>query len=161
MFLLSDEAISELVNETKSIPEGLRPLSRLVERNKHQRRDYEIICDSGNCFVIAVRQSTMNVFDFSALLCYRMPGMNKLFRLRRYNGRSHFHTNTLEKQTFRDFHIHMATERYQNICPKEDHFAVVDKRYSDLNSAVDCLLYDCGFRNPIEESPIFTGQPIS
>jgi hypothetical protein len=139
MLLLSDEAIRELVNEPKLIPDGLRPFSKLVEHNKHARRDYEITCASGSSFVIAVRQSTMNRFDFSAILGYRMPGINKIFRLRRYNGRSHFHTNTIERQTFRDFHIHMATERYQKICPKEDHFAVVDSRYADLDGAVDCL----------------------
>jgi len=160
MLLLSDEAIRELVNEAKPIPEGLRPFSKLVEYNKHARRDYEITCASGNSFVIAIRQSTMNRFDFSAILGYQMPGINKIFRLRRYNGRSHFHTNTIEGETFRDFHIHVATARYQNICSKEDHFAVVDARYADLDSAVDCLLKDCGFRSPIENSPIFTGQPI-
>lgn len=160
MFLLSDEAINELVNEAKTIPDGLRPFSKLVEHNKHARRDYEITCASGSCFVIAVRQSTLNVFDFSAILGYKMPGTNKIFRLRRYNGRSHFHTNTIEKETFRDFHMHMATERYQKIGPKEDHFAMIDKRYSDLDSAVNCLLKDCGFRSPIEDSPIFTGRPI-
>ncbi len=48
MFLLSDEAIRELLNESKPIPDGLRPFSKLVEHNKHARRDYEITCASGN-----------------------------------------------------------------------------------------------------------------
>jgi hypothetical protein len=160
MLLLTDEAISELITEPKIVPSGLRPLSRLTERNKHARRDYDVTGANGNTFMIAVRQNTMNRFDFSAILSYKMPGFNKIFRLRRYNGNSHTHTNSLEKQTFRDFHIHMATERYQRLGGKEEVFAVVDARFADLDSAVDCLLLDCGFRNPIQDSPLFANQPI-
>jgi hypothetical protein len=117
------------------------------------------LCASGHSFVIAVRQSLLNAFDFSAILGYKLPGVNTIFRLRRYNGRSHYHTNTIENQTFREFHIHKATERYQRISgTKEDHFAEVDRRYVDLDSAVDCLLADCGFRSPMQDSPIFTGK---
>ena len=156
--ILSDEAINALILETKTVPDGLRPFAKLIERNKHRRRDYEVACaSSGNNFVIAIRQSTLNTFDFSAILGYRMPGLNTIFRLRRYNGKSHQHTNAIEKNNFRDFHVHTATERYQRHGPREDHFAVVDTRYWNIDGAVDCLLKDCGFRSPIESAPLFTG----
>lgn len=156
--ILTDDAINELILETKTVPEGLRPFAKLAERNQHRRRDYDVTSASGNGFVIAVRQSILNTFDFSAILLYKVPGVNSVFRLRRYNGKSHYHTNTIENERFRDFHMHTATERYQKYGSKEDHFAVVDRRYFDLDGAVDCLLNDCGFRSPLEESPIFTGQ---
>lgn len=157
---LKDEEIRQLIEEVKTIPSGLRPVPAMSERNQHRRKDYEITAESGNSFVICLRQSMMNTFDFSVILGYKVPGLNTIFRLRRYNGKSHYHTNTIEKQTFRDFHIHTATERYQRSGGKEDHFAVVDRRYSDLNSAVDCMLADCGFRSPIESSPLFSGKIV-
>jgi hypothetical protein len=160
MLLLTDEAISSLIAERKPIPEGLQPLTRLVERNLHMRREYDFTCSTtGNSFVIKIRRSMLNPFDFSAILGYQLPGVNTIFLLRRYNGKSHFHTNHLDENVrFRAFHIHTATERYQKISDKVEHFAEITTRYADLDGAIECLLTDCGFRAPIEESPLFTGN---
>jgi hypothetical protein len=158
MLILSDEQITALIQQEKPMPMGLRPLSRLTERNQHRRKDFDITCESGDVFVIAIRQSMLNAFDFSAILAYKLPGVNTIFRLRRYNGKSHPHTNPIENQKFRDFHIHTATERYQLLGGKEEHFAMIDKRYSDLEGAIECLLLDCGFLTPMANSPIFTGN---
>jgi hypothetical protein len=99
--------------------------------------------------------------DFSAILGYKLPGVFTVFRLRRYNGSSHLHTNALEKVTIDGFHVHTATERYQKLGGfKEDHFAELTTRYASLSSAIECLLNECGFRSPIEKSPLFTGQAI-
>ena len=100
----------------------------------------------------------LNTFDFSAILGYRLPEVNTIFRLRRYNGKSHYHTNTIENERFRDFHVHEATARYQHAGSKEDHFARIDRRYFNIDGAIDCLLNDCGFRSPLADSPIFTGK---
>lgn len=147
--ILSDAVIQELIVEAKTIPDGLRPLTKQIDRNLHRRREFEIVGAEGSSFVLATRQNTLNALDFSVILGYRMPGFNTVFRLRRYNGKSHQHTNTIENETFRDFHIHTATERYQRKGgSKEDHFATVDHRYYDLESAIKCLLSDCGFPVP-------------
>lgn len=160
MIFLSDALIAELIAERKVIPDGLKPLTKLAERSKHLRRDYEITCPTGNLFVIKIRKSTINPFDFSAILGYRLPGVNTIFLLRRYNGKSHYHSNPLDENVrFRAFHIHTATERYQKMGPKAEHFAEITPRYVDLDGAIECLLADCGFRAPIEESPLFKGSP--
>jgi len=159
--VISDAAIDALICEAKTIPGGLFPLTKgQIERNQHRRKEHEIFCASGNCFVVALRQSTLNTLDFSVILGYKLPGLNTVFRLRRYNGKSHYHTNTIERQTFHDFHIHTATERYQRCGSREDHFAEISDRYWNLESAVECLLGDCGFRLPIEDSPLFTGEGL-
>lgn len=158
--ILSDAQIDSLIRESKNIPSGLCSLGLAkgqIERNQHRRKEYEIPCASGNCFVLALRQSMLNTMDFSVILGYKMPGFNTVFRLRRYNGKSHYHTNTIERQTFHGFHIHTATERYQKSGSKEDHFAEITERYFNMESAIDCLLTDCGFRSPIEDSPLFSG----
>lgn len=158
MLVLSEDSIRELIDEPKPMPDGLRPLTRVVQRHQHMRRDFEVTSKTGNSFVVAVRKSMLNPFDFSVILGYKLPGLNTVFRLRRYNGKSHYHSNPIENTRFRDFHIHTATARYQLRGPKEEHFAEVTNRYADVDGAIDCLLDDCGFRKPIEESPIFTGN---
>jgi hypothetical protein len=160
--ILPDAEIDALISEPKNTPVGLLPLSKLIERNKHRRRDYPVTSStgSGNEFVIAIRQSTMNVLDFSAILGYRVPGSNLIFRLRRYNGK-HVHTNAIERETLSDFHIHMATERYQQRGLREDCYARVSTRHFNLDSAVRCLLEDCGFSAPAPQQSSLFGPPTS
>ena len=90
----------------------------------------------------------LNALDFSAILAVHVPHSTRLFRLRRYNGKSHEHTNSIERETFYDYHIHVATERYQEIGAHEDAYAETTDRYSDLESAVECLLGDAAFDVP-------------
>ena len=70
--------------------------------------------------------------------------------MRRYNGKSHEHTNPLEGETFYDFHIHMATDRYQRTGNREDTYAEVTDRYTGLDEAVSCLAEDCNVILPDE-----------
>lgn len=145
---LSDVEIDSLIREPKTAPASLLPL-RLIERNKHRRKDYPVSSTSGNEFVIAVRQAVPNPLNFSVILMYRVPGYNTLFRLCRYNGRHGKHTNEIEGNKIEDeCHIHKATERYQKLGGDEEGFAIETTRYSDLNGAVQCLLADCGFAPP-------------
>ena len=71
-----------------------------------------------------------------------------MIRLRRYNGKSHRHSNPMEGDRFYDFHIHTATERYQLSGNREDTYAVSSDRYASLEEAIDCLLEDCAFVLP-------------
>jgi hypothetical protein len=144
---LSDPEIDALIREAKTAPVGLSPLSKLTERFKHKGRTFDVNSASGNEFVVIVRQSTLNLLDFSAILGYKLPGLNTIFRLRRYNGK-HPHTNEIECTKLNDFHIHTATERYQKRGAKHDSYAEVTSRHWDLRSAVDCLIEDCGFDVP-------------
>ena len=75
---------------------------------------------------------------------------NQLFKLRRYNGKSHSHTNKIEKNSMYNFHIHTATQRYQKIGMKEESYAEETTRYADLRGAINCLIADCGFVLPPE-----------
>lgn len=160
MTLLSDEDIARLIADQKDIPFGLCPLARMADRFQHRRKDFEVRAESGDEFVVFVRQSKLNIFDFSVILGYKVPRSYTIFRLRRYNGNAHQHTNVLEKQTISGFHVHVATERYQRLGgAKEDHYAEATARYYDLDSAIQCLLAECGFRSPVERSPLFLGIP--
>lgn len=75
------------------------------------------------------------------------PKSNILFRLRRYNGK-HEHTNKIEKENFYDFHIHKATERYQNLGFDEDGYAEKSAGYNTIHNAIDCLIKDCNIILP-------------
>jgi hypothetical protein len=155
MAILSDQEIGALIQEAKTMPEGLSPAKlKLTERNRHKRKDFKIESKSGSAFTIAIRQSTINMMDFSVILGYQLPNIYRVFRLRRYNGK-HRHTNCIEKETLDGFHIHTATERYQAAGFTEDHFAEATDRYYSLESAICCLVSDCGFEPPLESMPLF------
>jgi hypothetical protein len=106
--------------------------------------------ENGNEFRLILRQSVINPLDFSIILAYRPPRSNQLFRLRRYNGKSHEHTNIIEGSKFYSFYIHQATTRYQESGSNEDSYAEPTDLFSDFNQALSCMLKDCGIQVPVE-----------
>ena len=108
----------------------------------HSERQINVTGIADNEFQLIFRKSDINYLDFSIILAVRIPQSNQLFRLRRYNGKSHEHTNFIENQTFFNFHIHFATERYQEVGAREDAYAESTDRYGDWNGALKCLIDD-------------------
>ena len=146
----SDMDIALLVGERKPLPQDWRVRLRLRPKQGHEERDLSCTSDSGGEFRLILRQNTLNALDFSAILAVHIPQSSRLFRLRRYNGKSHEHTNSIEGVSFYDWHIHMATERYQEIGAREDAYAEVTDRYHNLDGALRCLFDDAGFDVPPE-----------
>ncbi|MCH7764774.1 MAG: hypothetical protein IIB95_13750 [Candidatus Marinimicrobia bacterium] len=87
--------------------------------------------------------------DFSAILAFRKKGYTNDFKLKRYNGKSHEHSNKLEGEKFYDFHIHIATQRYQDIGKKEESYGKITDRFSNLRGALKCLIEDCNVRTTL------------
>jgi len=108
----SDEEISAFLNEKKTISSDFRKRTKLKDKRGHREQELDITSAKGNHFRIILRQSNFNPLDFSIILALCSTDTTQLFRLRRYNGKSHEHTNPIENNTFYDFHIHKATERY-------------------------------------------------
>ncbi len=110
---LSDQEVHALLAEEKRLPADYS--HRFVLKLKRGHGEFELDLDGvdGSAFRVVTRRSNFNLLDFSVILAYRAPGSNQVLRLKRYNGKSHEHTNPIERQTFYDFHIHTATERYQ------------------------------------------------
>jgi hypothetical protein len=154
---LTDVQINALLNETKTLPRDFRQrLLNLRSKNSHQSSQLMITAPSGHVFEIFLRQG-MNPLDFSAILGYHSPSLGRIFRLRRYNGKSHVHGNRIEGNTFYDFHIHMATERYQNLGSREDTYAEPSPRFVNLAVALDCLVEDCGFEGILRQHSLLFG----
>jgi hypothetical protein len=82
------------------------------------------------------------------ILAWLPPKSNAIFKLRRYNGKSHEHTNKIEEERFYDFHIHPATLRYQQLGVKEESFAQATDRYQNFARPLRCMIDDCGFIVP-------------
>ena len=147
--VFTDQQIATLIQEPKSLSKDYK--SKLALRGKRGHREAELAVQGnhGNDFRIILRQSIHNPFDFSAILAVEVPGTNRIFRLRRYNGRTHPHTNRLEQQTILyEFHIHRATARYQELGVDEEEFAEATDRFSTLDGALHCMFEDCGFILP-------------
>jgi hypothetical protein len=155
----SDTDISALLTEQKLLPADYQARLILAQKRGHKERELQVDGANGNRFVLMLRQNDFNVFDFSVILGVVSKETNTVFRLRRYNGKSHEHTNRIEGDSFYDFHVHTATERYQDLGAKEEHYAEVTDRYGDFNGAVGCMLKDCGFRiQSGSQTHLFEGQ---
>lgn len=145
---LSDDDIAKLLQERKQLPQDYQSKIVLKPKRGHKEQELDFQGEDGSEFRIILRQSGFNLLDFSVILAYLPPKTNQVFRLRRYNGKSHEHTNTIEGQIFYGFHIHLATARYQDLGMREDSFATVTDRFGDFQGAVRCLIQDCNFIVP-------------
>lgn len=156
---LTDADISRLLSERKPLPADFRRRISLKPKRGHREAQFDATGDEGSQFSVVLRQADANPLNFSVILGYRVSESNQVLRLRRYNGK-HQHTNRIEGDVFYGFHVHKATERYQESGWREDAFAEETTRYSDLDGAVSCLLEDCGFEvQGGPEMPLFEGAP--
>lgn len=156
--IYTDQDIARLIRETKPLPSDYRDRIQTRPKRGHKERELDLRGSEGSEFRVVLRQSLFNPLDFSAILIYRPPNSNQLFRLRRYNGKSHEHTNNIEEEIFYNFHIHQATQRYQEIGTREDAFAEQTDRYADFQQAIQCLLKDCSFEVPYDPQVKLFGE---
>ena len=153
----SDDEITSLISESKSIPISLAQIGAKVrEKRGHKEFDYSIKRSDGSQFILKIRQSLENALAFSVILALQPKDKTELFILRRYNGKNHRHRNRIEgNSAFYEFHIHTATERYQTDGMYEEGFAEVTDRYADLNGAIQCLVADCNIVSTNAQSDLF------
>lgn len=88
----TDAEIDALVKERKPLPANWRRRGDLKPKRGHDEQHVELTGDEGNRFCLIFRQNQINQLDFSIILAVRVPESNRVFRLRRYNGKSHEHT---------------------------------------------------------------------
>ncbi len=113
IYYFTDTEIGKFVLESKKYDGPIENFFRFKESDGHKKASIELPRPDGSMFVVKLRQNKNMVTDFSVILTYQEKGANQDFKLRRYNGR-HEHTNKLEKLKFFDFHVHYATQRYQD-----------------------------------------------
>lgn len=146
--IFNDSEILQLIREEKPFPKEYPSLFQMKAKKGHREQEITLKRNDGSSFKVILRQSRINVVDFSAILGFIPTRSSLMFRLKRYNGKSHEHTNRIEKTSFYDFHVHLATLRYQEAGLKEDGYAEVSDAYADIRSAMDCLIRDCNIILP-------------
>ena len=172
MRILTDEEISALISEPKVVPTNW--FARLETKEKthyqHKEKEVEIEGSNGNLFRIILRQNKLNILDFSIILTVKEKDSTLEYILLRYNGKHPSkHTNKWEKEnglpdhTFAPaFHIHKATQRYQEGGYKIDGHAEVTIKYSDFHAAVEQFLVECNVkREDDKQASLFEGGGIS
>lgn len=152
-FILTDQEIEALIQECKFLP--IRWEQKFVEKPKRGHTDYHLNVpgDAGKNFEIIRRKSKFDSSSFSVILGVYFPRETNLFRLRRYNGNNHTHTNPIERNEVSGFHIHTTTERYQRKRLQDrririDGYAEPTTRYQDIEGALRCLIKDANFQEP-------------
>ena len=164
--ILTDEEIAKLLQEPKQLARNwetrLRPLPK--SNSKFTRRDCEIKGKNGHMFRIIIRHNMINPLDFSIILSFQDEDGTE-FNLCRYNGKHPQHTNKLGKSkglpdsSFRNaFHIHMATQRYQEEGLSIDGYAEITNEYSSFDTALRTFVRTNGFSVPGDEPSLFDVQ---
>ncbi len=147
--VVTDADISSFVNENKILPKNFTP--SIKEKGDHNVFEQEIKGETGHTFKIIIRQSKINPLDFSVILGVLIGG--KLFRLKRYNGDSHEHTNKIENsEKISGFHIHKATERYQIKGFREEGHAEKATTYTDWRTALSAMLRENNFKEEVTKA---------
>ena len=145
---LTDADIGRLLAERKSLPRGFKRAMNLRQKKGHREGELIVKGVDGSEFILTLRQANLDPLAFSVILSYRLPGTNQIFRLRRYNGKNHEHTNKIESNKFREFHVHKATERYQESGFREDGFAEPTDDFCDYAGAIERMMEQCAFEFP-------------
>lgn len=140
--ILTDQQITDFINEKKNISGIPEPSFKSRRSSQHFEQDIE--GERGNMFKIIIRVSNKNPMDFSVILAVKIG--SKLFRLKRYNGDSHDHTNEIEKEHISGCHIHKATQRYQEKGYREEGYAQKSDKYSDWKKALSILINENNFQ---------------
>lgn len=155
----SDAEIDALLTERKPLPNDYMARLRFREKSGHKEAAIDLTGANGSEFRLILRQNNANLMDFSVILAVTVPGTNRTYRLRRYNGKSHEHSNKLDgKIKFYDFHIHTATERYPDAGLNEDAYAQPSSDYFDLRSALQRMFNDCNFVAPVDSQQQLFGD---
>ena len=149
-FFLTDEEIQDCITEPKKMNCSMDSLLKnmKVKKGRSSSMSQNTVRfprqNGDGDWQIYLRQSKENALDFSCGIAFIPKGRNQAFNIKRYNGKSHEHTNKLEEEPpFYDFHIHQTTEKYQKSSCQNDCYAVPTDRYTDLRGALKCLLTDC------------------
>ncbi len=160
--ILTDAEIQRLIEEEKVLPANWQDCLNLkTAKDAQLRNKLEVTGSAGSNFVVYLRRLELDVFCFSAILAYKRLDTGTTFRLRRYNGKDHAHTNKIEmNEILFEYHIHKATQRYQEGGFDEDQFAEATDRYSTINEAIGLLVDQCGFLRPVEKGGLFEGQEV-
>ena len=90
--IYTDSEIEALVQSPKRLPAIWRSETQLRPKRGHQERQLTFSGSEGDDFSLILRKSLVNPLDFSVILAVHVPMSNQVFRLRRYNGKSHEHT---------------------------------------------------------------------
>ena len=146
--IFSDQEITALIKERKVLSGNRRNKFRKTTHRGNDKYRLSVTGKDGNEFQVIVRISVFNKLNFSVILGVKVPPPKKFFRLKRYNGDYHEHTNTIEDEKVNGFHIHTATERYQVNSVREETYAEPTERYTDVNGVLKCLFADANFEDP-------------
>lgn len=163
MAKFSDRQIRDLILERKPLKEGW--LKRIQPKNVRSGKEgsVDIEGDFGSRFKLIIKQSKFSKRDFCLTLGVYPLNSKTLFRLLRYDGNGHVHSNKRFDGDLVDlieynFHIHRATERYQEAGLDEEYYAEPTDRYTSLNEALDCIIEDCNLVVPDGETGSLFGR---
>lgn len=156
--IIPDDVIEDLLREKKYLPRDYRKRLKLKSKSmkKHEEKELKTYGENDSEFYVVLRKNRIDPTDFSIILRYRNEN-GKLFNMVRYNGK-HKHYNKLEGSFFRNYHIHKATQRYQENGFRIETYAEPTNLYGSFEEALKKFFEDLNF---IVDAPSNTSDILS
>jgi hypothetical protein len=149
--VLTDPQIAAFLADPKGLVdprEVLRALQQATPENSSRLCRRDVVGKSGATYRLILRQSVLDSSNFSVILGVVGSG-GRVTNLRRHNGTSHSHYNPIEDTEFANLcHVHIATERYQDLGRSPEHFAEATEAFHDLATALAFMLIETNFEQP-------------
>ena len=130
-----------MIKQPKYFFVGELDRTKLRTQDRQRKKEIHLRCDNFHGqFTLFWRQNILDPLDFSVGLSYKFPDTNVMINLIRCNGNSHKHKNKLEGTKFDGaFHVHKATERYQQSGFKAENYAEKSTEFTDMEGAYKYL----------------------
>lgn len=147
--IISDELLDQLKARPKSVSNWI---CRDREKPSHIESTCEVLSDTGEDFLIYIRQNKSLRDDFSCGIKWKTPD-GEWVVLARYNGSSHIHTNRLDGEVFiQRCHIHQITVAAVQLGWSHDNHAVACDAYATLDEAKLLLARDFNVQDLVPET---------
>ena len=143
----NDGEIAAFISEPKQLPDNYMKILLPDAEKCQNQRTVDITGNNGYVFRIFVKKHHKYEENFSIGFGVKRNNSKDIFILKRYNCKQQ-HTNFLESETIFGYHIHTATQRYQEIGRKSEGYAEQTTRYNNALGALKCLIADCNFKKP-------------
>lgn len=135
---MTDEDIRQMIELKKTLPKKeIQKLLNPKQEYGHYRSEAKLCAESSCDFILKIRKSIYDEFDFSVILSV-ITTEGYAFNLIRCNGSSHAHRNVIEGTRITGTHRHIATQRYIEAGLDAEGFA---ENIDSYNSASEALEY--------------------
>ncbi|MDD3593945.1 MAG: hypothetical protein PHX18_04895 [Candidatus Gastranaerophilales bacterium] len=149
---MEDKQISELISAPKKIIKNPKKETKLIQGSYRNDFELALIDNTKVTFKVHLRKNKKFSENFSVILSYFAPELNKDIFLVRYNGSHGIHKNKIiDDEVLGSFHIHKATSEALREGYNAECWAFESNDYKTFEEAVTRFWQDMNIQDDINK----------